>query len=62
MTYYIDKLKSFSLGSPDVTEAWKAAIFEMENDGFDVVAFKIPRKQFNELVEEIERLIKIKMK
>lgn len=62
MIYFIDRLKSFSLGSPDVTEAWKAAIFENENAGLETVAFRLPTRYANELIVEIERLIQNKVK
>lgn len=59
--YFVDELKSFSFGSPDVTEAWKHLIFEQENNGFDLVAFRLPRQRSMELVEVIEKFLKDKL-
>jgi len=59
--YFMDWLKSFSLGAPDIAEAWKALIFESENEGYDVAAFRLPKRYANELVLEIEKLIKNKV-
>lgn len=58
--YFIDFLKSFSMGNPDVAEAWKHLIFEDENAGFVDVAFRLPQRYSGELIIEIERLIKHK--
>lgn len=59
--YFIEELKSFSLGNPDIAERWKKAIFELENEGYNVVAFALPVKFSNELKLEIERMIKNKV-
>lgn len=58
--YFIDFLKSFSMGNPDIAEAWKHVIFENENEGYDSVAFRLPKRYAGELIIEIERLIKHK--
>lgn len=58
--FFMDFLKSFSLGNPDIAEGWKAAIYESENEGFDVVAFRLPKRYSAELIIEIERMVKHK--
>lgn len=60
--YYIDDLKSFSLGAPNIVDAWKEAIKEFENNDFVVVAFKLPVREKAALIEMIERMINDKMK
>lgn len=59
--FFVDRLKSFSLGSPEMVEKWKRFIFEMENENNTVVAFVFPKKYENELIEEIEKLINNKV-
>jgi hypothetical protein len=58
--YFIDYLKSFTLGSPEYAEGWKATIIAIENDDCEVAAFKIPKKRLSEIVVLIEKLIKDK--
>jgi len=59
--YFIDYLKSFYLGSPDEVNKWKHLIFEQENNGFDVVAFRLPKERSGELLFVIEKLLKDKL-
>lgn len=59
--FFVNYLNSFALGNPEMTEAWKALIREIEQDDFDVVAFSFPKRMTNELIVEIERLIKHKV-
>jgi hypothetical protein len=59
--FYIDDLKSFSLGNPDITEAWKHSIFEMENEGSTVIALKVPTTRKAEIIHEIEKMLKNKL-
>lgn len=61
-TYFIDRLNSFYLGSPDMVEAWKHMIKEIEESGSDVVAFKLPKQQSQELIVIIERILNEKLK
>jgi len=61
-TYFVDRLNSFYLGSPDMVEAWKHMIKEMEDEGNDVVALKLPKKQSSELIVIIERILNEKLK
>jgi hypothetical protein len=61
--YFIDYLRSFTLGNPEYTESWKATISDFENEGFDVVAFRIPKDKHlkdhtsTEIINSIEKLI-----
>ena len=60
--YFIDYLKSFSLGNPDINEAWKQFICEEENQEMTVVAFTVPQKRVGELIENIEKLLQDKIR
>lgn len=60
--YYIDRLNSFYLGNPDVTQAWKHTIANIENGEHDVAAFRIPRGRYSELVVFIEKMLQDKLK
>jgi hypothetical protein len=60
--FFVDFLKSFSLGNPDINEAWKQFICEEENKEMTVVAFTIPQKNSGELIENIEKLLQDKTK
>jgi hypothetical protein len=60
--YFIDFLKSFALGNPDITEVWKRFITEEENHEMTVVAFTLPQKNCGELIENIEKLLQDKLK
>jgi hypothetical protein len=59
--YFVDTMSSFMFGNPEVTEAWKHLIFDLENEGNDVVAFRLPKARANELIISIEKLLKDKL-
>jgi hypothetical protein len=60
--YFIDRLNSFYLGSPDMVEAWKRTIKIAEDEGNDVVAFSLPKHRCMELIEVFEHILKEKLK
>lgn len=60
--FFIDDVSSFAFGNPDVAEAWKHMIFECENDGYKVIAIKLPAERKNELLVAIEKLLIDKLK
>ena len=59
--YFIDKIMSFALGNPEITYKWKQTIFELENEGNDVIVFSIPKRYTNESIFMIEKLLQDKI-
>ena len=59
--YFIDFLRSFTISNPEYAVGWKAVIIEAEENDFDVVAFKIPKKLSNEIIFNVEKMIKDKI-
>ena len=55
--YLLGWLKSFEMGNPEITAGWKKMIFEEENNDFDVVAFRLPKRRSNELIHSIEKML-----
>jgi hypothetical protein len=59
--YFVDQMNSFYLGSPDVVVGWKETARLAENDGDELVVFKIPKKNSSEIIVSIEKLIRDKL-
>ncbi len=59
--YFIDFLRSFTISSPEYADGWKAVIIDAENNDFDVVAFKVPKKLSNEVIFIVEKMIQDKL-
>lgn len=60
--YFADYMLSFALGNEDITNKWKALIKEAEDNGNDAVVFFIPKRDANEFIAIIERVLREKTK
>ena len=56
--YYLGNIKSFDWQrDTDYVEGWRKMVFDSENNEFDVVVFRLPKKRSGELTLSIEKML-----